>query len=250
MSEEAHLFINAEGEYLSGQALADAIKKHGVLRFNGLRAAHPTWRPDLRHADLTVSEAEKPKRGLEAKMLRDPSEWQPGGSNWAQDARFVDFSGADLRGADLRALDLSGANLSGANLGDAQLGGAHLRRTDLSGADFGGADLCGADLFEADLTDARLTRTALKGTNLLGAEVRPEALSEAVLDELTLLPDGIAYGALDSPWTVRINDLRLAATQPIPEAAAEPVAEAEARPSLLARLWNAIKRLFCSGQGT
>lgn len=283
MSEEIRLFADPAGKRLSGQALADAIKEHGVIRFNGLRVAQPEWRPDLRQADLTVTLAEAPRRGLEAKLLRDPSEWQPGRSNWAEEARFVDFSRADLTGADLRALDLSGANLSGANLGNARLEGAQLRRTDLSGADLTGADLRGTDCFEADLSGATLNGAALAGANLLGADVSADALSEAVINETTLLPDGNPFGASESAWTARILDLRGVVREPTAPPAHEPAPAVEAAPpeaaptppvappppaeavpappveatpapepaeaappSFFARLWSAIKGLFGS----
>ncbi|GAB4437580.1 MAG: hypothetical protein Kow00120_04930 [Anaerolineae bacterium] len=228
MSEETRLFADSAGERLSGQALADAIKEHGVIRFNGLRAAQPEWRPDLRQADLTVTPSEAPRRGLEAKLLRDPSEWQPGKSNWAEEARFVDFSRADLTGADLRALDLSGANLSGAKLGNARLEGAQLRRTDLSGADLTGADLRGVDCFEANLSGANLGGAALAGANLLGADVSADALSEAVINETTLLPDGNPFGAPESAWTARILDLRGVVREPTALPSPEPPPAVEA----------------------
>ena len=246
MSEEAHLFITAEGEYLAGQALADAIKRHGVIRFNGLRAAHTSWIPDLRNADLTAPGAAQPKRGLEGKMLGDPSAWRPPtDSAWPQEARYANFSDANLQGANLSALDLSGANLSGARLAGALLGGAQLRRTDLSEADLHHADLRRADLFEANLAGANLGEASLEGASMVGAKVSADALSEATLDATTLLPDGLAYGAPESPWTVRIDAIREAAVKAVPEAAvAAEVMPAEAAPSFFARLWGKIKAWF------
>jgi uncharacterized protein YjbI with pentapeptide repeats len=76
----------------------------------------------------------------------------------------------DLHGAFLRRVDLSDANLEGANFADTDFTNANLRGSDLKNANLKGAILRGADL--RDVTN--LTR---------------EQLSEAVIDETTLLPE-------------------------------------------------------------
>lgn len=135
------------------------------------------------------------------------------------------FAGAELRYADLRRAqlhetDFTDADLFRANLEGAVLPGAKLRRTRLVGAnlreaqitvvDFRSADLREADLARADLREslgsgatlerANLDRAELFGcrlndVNLRGAKgVSARQLEEAILDELTSLPDGFAAG--------------------------------------------------------
>jgi uncharacterized protein YjbI with pentapeptide repeats len=132
-----------------------------------------------------------------------------------------DFSNADLQEADLRAANLYGANLSGANLSGANLSGANLSGADLIGARLSGAylnetklaranlnhtylinsmlrfaylrgaDLSDADLNNTDLFGAKLEGTTLRGANLREAkELTSRQLSQAILDETTILPDG------------------------------------------------------------
>lgn len=74
------------------------------------------------------------------------------------------------------------------------LHGAFIRRTDLSHANLEGANLSGADCTNAifrgaNLKNAILSRTVLRGADL--AEVKNltiEQLSEAIIDESTILP--------------------------------------------------------------
>ncbi len=78
----------------------------------------------------------------------------------------------DLRGAFIRRTDLSGANLVGANLSFADCANANFR-----GADF---------------RDARLEGTILRGADLTGVKhLTREQIAKAVIDERTLLPDGL-----------------------------------------------------------
>ncbi len=135
-------------------------------------------------------------------------------------ARLVgaDLRYADLRGAQLHEADLTDADLYRANLEGAALPGAKLRRTRLEGAnlrsavvtvvDFRSADLRAADFTRADLREslgvgatlerakldgAELFGCRLNGVNLRGATgVSARQLEEAILDELTSLPDGFA----------------------------------------------------------
>jgi uncharacterized protein YjbI with pentapeptide repeats len=78
------------------------------------------------------------------------------------------------------------------------LHGAFLRRTDLSSARLKRANLRGADFSNAifrgaDFESAALDGTILKGADLTGARNLTEAqLSSAILDETTILPDGIS----------------------------------------------------------
>jgi uncharacterized protein YjbI with pentapeptide repeats len=75
--------------------------------------------------------------------------------------------------------------------------GAFVRRTDLSGASLRGANLAGADATNAILRDvdfegARLHGTVLRGADLTGAKnLTIEQLSEAIVDDRTILPNYI-----------------------------------------------------------
>ena len=254
MTQDIQLFTNPEGEFLCGQALADAIKEHGILRFNEARSSRIAWQPDLRNADLSIGQSGSGQPGgIEGKMLRDPSEWKPpsAASLWKGDARYADLHNADLGGANLRAINLNNANLSGANCAEASLRGAQMRRADLSGVCFDAADLSGADLFEADMARVSLRMAKLHGANLYDAQVTAEALSQAALNETTILPDCEPYRAATSRWTAQIDAARAATAQDTPE---PPVAVvkpdtvdaegAEARPTRLAQLWAKLKALF------
>ena len=83
----------------------------------------------------------------------------------------------DIHGAFVRRTDLSGASLRGANMADADATNAILRNVD-----FDGALLRGTILRGADLTGAR--------------NLTVEQLSEAVIDDHTILPGYIDRGKL------------------------------------------------------
>ena len=86
----------------------------------------------------------------------------------------------DLHGAFVRRPDLSHANLNKANLSEA----------DFSGAIFRGANLKGANLF----------RTVLKSADLRDVQnLTLEQLSEAIIDDQTLLPDYIVRSKIKPP---------------------------------------------------
>lgn len=141
------------------------------------------------------------------------------------------FVGADLRYADLRKAqmheaDFTDADLYRANLDGAVLPGAKLRRSRLSGAnlraaqvtvvDFRSADLSDVDLEGADLREslgagATLERANLEGAELFGCRLNDAnlrgargvsacQLEEAILDELTTLPEG--FGASSAELTL------------------------------------------------
>jgi uncharacterized protein YjbI with pentapeptide repeats len=82
------------------------------------------------------------------------------------------------------------AHFKGANLKS-----AHLEKADLMLAHLDSADLQVAHMDESDLFEARLEWTNLWGTCLKGAILRNakgltrEQLSEAIIDEKTVLPD-------------------------------------------------------------
>jgi len=165
-------FRNGEGNPLKGQALADAIKRHGAEVFSAARADDPDWAPDLRNADLR-------RRILRGADLR-----------WAN-LSLADLSGADLRNADLRNADLTGARMNhiilvNADLRDADLREAKLISADLSGAKLTGADLrwaklSGADLRGANLNLAKLYKADLREADLRGAKLTCADLTQANL---------------------------------------------------------------------
>lgn len=92
----------------------------------------------------------------------------------------------DIAGAFVRRTDLSGASLQNANLA-----GADARNARFVGTDFKDANLKGTVLFGADLTDAR--------------NLTVEQLSEAIVDETTLLPDYIDGSKLVRRPTTVVN---------------------------------------------
>lgn len=75
--------------------------------------------------------------------------------------------------------------------------GAFVRRTNLSGASLRDANLAGADASSAILRDVDFKGAALRGTILRGADLTGarnltlDQLSEAVIDDETILPDYI-----------------------------------------------------------
>ncbi len=75
--------------------------------------------------------------------------------------------------------------------------GAFVRRTNLSGASLRGANLAGADASSAILRDVDFKGAVLRGTILRGADLTGAKnltlgqLSEAVIDDGTILPDYI-----------------------------------------------------------
>jgi uncharacterized protein YjbI with pentapeptide repeats len=75
--------------------------------------------------------------------------------------------------------------------------GAFVRRTNLSGASLRGANMAGADATNAILRGADFENAILRGTILRGADLTdaknltPEQLSEAVIDDHTILPNYI-----------------------------------------------------------
>jgi len=75
--------------------------------------------------------------------------------------------------------------------------GAFVRRTNLSGASLRGANMSGADASHAifrnaDFQDASLRGTILRGADLTGARnLTIEQLSEAIIDDATILPEYI-----------------------------------------------------------
>jgi uncharacterized protein YjbI with pentapeptide repeats len=82
--------------------------------------------------------------------------------------------------------------------------GAFVRRTDLSGASLRGANMAGADATKAILRGADFNNAILRGTILRGADLTDaknltlDQLSEAVIDDHTILPNYIDRGKLQA----------------------------------------------------
>lgn len=80
------------------------------------------------------------------------------------------------------------------------LSGAHVPRTNFSNTDLTLANLSNADCRHVDFTGANMDRASLKGADLRGAILRDvdnltwEQLSEATIDETTVLPDYLQKG--------------------------------------------------------
>lgn len=82
-----------------------------------------------------------------------------------------------LKDAFIRKTSLDGANLQNANLSRADMTGASARNADFAGA--------------------KLRKTIMKGTDLTGAKnLTAQQLSEAIIDETTLLPEYIKRSAI------------------------------------------------------
>ncbi len=134
------------------------------------------------------------------------------------DLRYSDLRGAqlheaDFTDADLYRVNLEGAALPGAKLRRTRLAGANLRSAAITAVDFRSADMSDADFTRADLREslgagATLERANLEGAELFGCRlndanlkgaigVSARQLEEAILDELTSLPDGFAAGGAD-----------------------------------------------------
>lgn len=129
------------------------------------------------------------------------------------DLRRAQLHEADFTDADLYRANLEGAALPGAKLRRSRLCGANLRGAQITVVDFRSADLREADLARADLREslgagATLERANLEGAELFGCRlgdvsllgasgVSSRQLEEAILDELTSLPEGFSAGAAE-----------------------------------------------------
>ncbi len=110
------------------------------------------------------------------------------------EAPYANLSNIVLPRANLKACNLSGANLENANLRGANLRGANLSGANLSQADLVGSDLTSANLRSANLRGALLLNATLWETDFSKAEMRwaevyPEQLVDAKLNQ-TIMPDG------------------------------------------------------------
>jgi len=129
--------------------------------------------------------------------------WLTDGTLQECDLRVANLEEAKLWDADLQGVNLQWAKLKKANLNGAVLAGANLTQANLQAARMRGSDARGANLFEARLYrvnfhDALLCQCDFEGAHLEGArfenaDLRGAKFDGAILDELTVLPDGAAW---------------------------------------------------------
>ncbi|MCL4247868.1 MAG: pentapeptide repeat-containing protein [Anaerolineae bacterium] len=129
--------------------------------------------------------------------------WLTDGTLQECDLRVANLEEAKLWDADLQGVNLQWAKLKKANLNGASLAGANLTQANLQAARMRGADARGATLFEArlyrvDFHDALLQQCTFEGAHLEGArfenaDLRGAKFDGAILDSLTVLPDGAAW---------------------------------------------------------
>ncbi|MGV9765043.1 pentapeptide repeat-containing protein [Micromonospora tulbaghiae] len=108
--------------------------------------------------------------------------------------------GVVLSECDLRAANLSGASLPASHIDHADLRGALIRWVDLRGCGLDGSDFRGAVLRGSNLKFATLEDADLRGVDL--SEVRgltEEQLSEAIMDDRTILPSYLGSGPPSGP---------------------------------------------------
>jgi uncharacterized protein YjbI with pentapeptide repeats len=190
----------------------EALLRQGLEDWNEWRRQNRSVIPDLE--GLAMSAANLEGADLSHALLSGATliRTRLGGSNLRYaDLRNAQIHEADFTDADLFRANLEGAVLPGAKLRRARLFGANLRGAQITVVDFRSADLREADLSFADLRESLGAGATLEKANLEGAElfgcrlsdvslvgatgVSSRQLEEAVLDELTSLPDGFATGA-------------------------------------------------------
>jgi len=192
----------------------EALLRQGLEDWNQWRRQNLSVTPDLQ--GLAMSAANLSGADLSHALLSGAMLIRArlvGANLRYADLREAQIHEADFTDADLYRANLEGAALPGAKLRRSRLSGASLRgasitvvdfrSADMSEADFTGADLresmgAGATLERANLQGAELFGCRLNDVNLRGAKgVSARQLEEAILDELTSLPDGFAAGSAE-----------------------------------------------------
>lgn len=92
---------------------------------------------------------------------------------------------ANLQGVDLWLADFRGANLESANFSEGNLGEANLAGAIMTNAKLRNTRMHGAILFGTNLSHA-----TLYGADLRGAHLGNTNISDALVDEATIMPDG------------------------------------------------------------
>ncbi len=131
--------------------------------------------------------------------------WLTDGTMQESDLRVANLEDAKLWEADLQGVNLQWARLKRANLNRTVLVGANLMQANLQAAKLAGADLRQANLVEAklyrvnfhgaQLNHADLTGAHLEGARFEDADLSDAILTNAMLDELTTLPDGAKWAS-------------------------------------------------------
>jgi uncharacterized protein YjbI with pentapeptide repeats len=186
----------------------EALLRQGLEDWNEWRRENRNAVPDL--AGITMSAGNLSGADLSRALLSGATLIR---TRFVRaDLRYADLTRARIHEADFTDSDLHGARLDGAVLPGAKLrrtrlSEASLRRAQITVVDFRGADLTDCDLTAADLRESLGTGATLKranlesaelfgcrlsGVNLRGARVSARQLEEAILDELTTLPEGLA----------------------------------------------------------
>jgi uncharacterized protein YjbI with pentapeptide repeats len=171
----------------------------GLNRRRDQRAAEITQREQLmRQLGSNVNEVAR----RAAEELRAHG-WLTDGTLQASDLRVAHLDEAKLWDADLQGANLQWAKLKKANLNGAMLVGCNFTQANLQAARMRGADARGANLFEAKLyrvdfhearlCDANFTGAHLEGARMENADLRAATFDGAILDGLTILPDGSAW---------------------------------------------------------
>ncbi|MFI2350860.1 pentapeptide repeat-containing protein [Streptomyces sp. NPDC019443] len=164
------------------EVLAAFIREHTLLPDGAAQPDNPLPRPtEYVQAALTV-------------LGRRPVLEEP----FRIDLRLTYLRGADLKGARLDRVRLAAANVERADLTEAHLEEAWLQEIRLNGAWLDRASLDDAKLRGADLRGASVDATRFNGVQLSEADLSTvrkytaQQLRQAVLDDSTKLPSGIA----------------------------------------------------------
>ncbi|HEY7818623.1 MAG TPA: pentapeptide repeat-containing protein [Vicinamibacteria bacterium] len=192
----------------------EALLRQGLADWNEWRHRNRSVIPDLRGLAMSaanLSGADLSHASLSGAVLIRTK--LVGADLRYTDLRSAQLHEADFTDADLYHASLEGAALPGAKLRRSRLVGASLqsaaltvvdfRSANLSEADFTRADLresqcAGATLERAKLDGAELFGCRLNGANLRGATgISARQLEEAIIDDLTSLPEGFAASGAD-----------------------------------------------------
>ena len=139
-------------------------------------------------------------------VMEELEKFRPGVDFSFQNLPQTDFRGFYIEGSTFYEADLSESNLeevnaSGCNfrlvlLNSACMINATLTEADLLNADLSDANLTNADCRNAIFTGAEfegaiLTNADMRGANLMDAEITAEQLESVIIDETTILPEGM-----------------------------------------------------------
>ena len=179
------------------------IARSGVKEWNAWRKKHTNIRPNLRNADLRVTDL----AGYDFAGVNLSN----ADLSWVnlQDANLadVDLTDAFLYEAHLEDLDFREAVLDGAIFENARLARANFAGADMDSVNFKNADLEDVSLIGAILTEADFTRASLIRTNFSGADLEGARFDQATMIATDFsnsqLSGSSVYGV--SAWDVILN---------------------------------------------